>query len=86
MRRLLDADANFHPDTRWRSGCGLRRVGERYGVQRTERACEIALKFGGRSYKPVANILKHGRDQQQTSSNEAMPIVHSQVRGPEYYQ
>jgi transposase len=86
MRRLLDADANFHPDTRWRSGCGLRRVGERYGVQRTERACEIALKFGGRSYKPVANILKHGRDQQDTSSNEAMPIVHNQVRGPQYYQ
>jgi transposase len=86
MRKLLDADSNFHVDTRWRSGCGLRRVGDKYGHARTERACEIALRLGGRSYKPVANILKHGRDHQQSSQSEAMPIVHSQVRGAKYYQ
>lgn len=86
MRKLLDAESNFHPDTRWRSGCGLRRVGDKYGHQRTERACEIALRLGGRSYKPVANILKHGRDHQETSQIEPMPILHSQVRGPRYYQ
>ena len=87
MRRLLDADGNFHADTRWRSGCGLRRIGGKYGTERTERACEIALRFGGRSYKVVANILKHGRDkhEQVTSTNAAL-IEHSQVRGPEYYQ
>jgi transposase len=86
MRRLLDADANFHPDTRWRSGCGLRRIGDKYGPVRTERACEIALRFGGRSYKPVANILKHGRDKQESSPIEATTIAHGQVRGPKYYQ
>jgi transposase len=89
MRRLLDADTNFHPDMRWRSGCGLRRVGDKYGAERTERACEIALRYGGRSYKPVANILKHGRDKQepsQASHTDAAPIEHGQVRGPEYYQ
>jgi len=89
MRRLLDADGNFHADVRWRSGCGLRRVGERYGAERTERACEIALRFGGRSYKPVANILKHGRDKHtpsQAPHTDAAPIEHSQVRGPDYYQ
>ena len=89
MRRLLDADGNFHADTRWRSGCGLRRVGSKYGADRTERACEIALRLGGRSYKPVANILKHGRDKHEPSqspSTEPMPIAHNQVRGPEYYQ
>jgi transposase len=86
MRRLLDVEANIHPDTRWRSGCGLRRVGDKFGAARTERACEIALRLGGRSYKPVANILKHGREQQETSSAERSAIVHSQVRGPQYYQ
>lgn len=89
MRRLLDADGNFHADTRWRSGCGLRRIGNKYGADRTERACEIALRLGGRSYKHVANILKHGRDKHapsQTSHTDATPIEHSQVRGPEYYQ
>ena len=35
MRRLLDADSNFHVDTRWRSGCGLRRIGDKYGPERT---------------------------------------------------
>jgi len=86
MRRLLDADTNMHPDTRWRSGAGLRRVGERYGAARTERACEIAFRLGGRSYKPVANILKHSRDHREDALTEATPIVHNQVRGPRYYQ
>ena len=85
MRRLLDADSNFHIDTRWRSGCGLRRVGNKYGPERTERACAIALRFGSRSYKPVANILKHGRDAQEQQP-AAAPITHEQVRGPKYYQ
>lgn len=87
MRRLLDAEGNFHADTRWRSGCGLRRVGNKYGPERTERACEIALRLGGRSYKPVANILKHGRDKAESSQLPAIiSITHSQVRGPDYYQ
>jgi hypothetical protein len=29
MRRLLDVEANIHPDTRWRSGCALHRVATR---------------------------------------------------------
>ena len=86
MQRLLDVDTNLHPDTRWRSGAGLRRVGNKYGAARTERACEIALRLGGRSYKPVANILKHSREQHEIARSEATPIVHNQVRGPRYYQ
>jgi hypothetical protein len=87
MRRLLDAEGNFHADTRWRSGCGLRRIGGKYGNERTERACEIALRFDVRSYKVVANILKHGRDKQEHAAlSDAALIEHNQVRGPEYYQ
>jgi transposase len=87
MRRLLDTESNFHADMRWRSGCGLRRVGNNYSAERTERACAIALRFGGRSYKAVANILKHGRDKApDTSRTDAAPIEHGQVRGPKYYQ
>ena len=65
---------------------GAPRFGK-YGVERTERACEIALRFGGRSYKVVANILKHGRDKhEQAALPDAVLIEHDQVRGPEYYQ
>jgi hypothetical protein len=79
-------DEHAHPDTRWRSGAGLRRVGSKWGAARTERACEIASRIGGRSYKPVANIPKHSRNDHEGVQSEATPIVHNQVRGPRYYQ
>ena len=89
MRRLLDADGNFHHDTRWRSGCGLRRVGMKYGPERTERACGMALRYGGRSYKHVQRILKNARDQlevEQAPHEDPQYVEHGQVRGADYYQ
>ena len=88
MRRLLDPESNFQRQARWRSGCGLRRVGEKHGPTRTEVACAMALRFGARSYKPVARILKLGLDERETAEAtlETPPIEHGQVRGPDYYQ
>lgn len=87
VRRLIEA--NPVREQGWRSARGLQRVGEKHGRERTELACERALHFGARSYKPVANILALGREHmplpQQESTEKSSVIVHENVRGPNYY-
>jgi transposase len=86
VRRLLDA--NPVREQGWRSARGLQRIGEKYGAARTELACERALRFGARSYKPVANILALGRESAgllEDEPEERLAIMHENVRGPDYY-
>jgi transposase len=86
VRRLLDA--NPVREQGWRSARGLQRVGEKYGPVRTELACERALRFGARSYKPIANILALGRESAgvlEDEPEERLAIMHENVRGPGYY-
>jgi transposase len=86
VRRLIDA--NPVREQGWRSARGLRRVAEKYGPERTERACARALFFGARSYKPVEKILSLGREQLPLPSEEhaeALVIDHENVRGADYF-
>lgn len=69
----------------YRSGQGLRRVGKKYGAERTERACAVALQWGATSYKPVERMLKLGRESQPEDDERSVPIEHEQVRGPDYF-
>lgn len=87
VKRLLDA--NPVREQGWRSARGLQRVGEKYGVERTELACGSALRFGARSYKPIERLLQLGREGVGLSEDEptgAEGIQHENVRGPDYYQ
>jgi transposase len=87
VQRLFDS--NPVREQGWRSARGLQRIGEKYGPERTELACERALRFGARSYKPVANILALGRERMPLPGEEdtiqTTPIEHNNVRGPSYY-
>jgi transposase len=86
VRRLLDS--NPVREQGWRSARGLQRVGEQHGPERTELACERALRLGARSYRPVANILSLGRERVPLPGDEpanAPAIDHENVRGPGYY-
>jgi transposase len=86
VNRLLQS--NPYPQQCWRSARGLKRVGQKYGAERTEVACQRALKFGARSYKPVERMLKYGFDQRplpEEEASEADVIEHDNVRGPDYY-
>lgn len=86
MRRIFES--NPHRDQTWRSGRALKRVGEKYGPERTEIACERALRFGARSYKPIERMLKAELDRRPHPDDAelaAEPIHHDQVRGPGYY-
>jgi transposase len=85
-RRLIDA--NPVREKGWRSARGLQRLSEKYGNERTELACERAMRLGARSYKSVANILALNRESMPLPGDEppeATVIVHENVRGPGYY-
>jgi transposase len=86
VQRLLDA--NPVREQGFRSARGLQRVGEKYGATRTELACQRALRFGARSYKPISNMLALGRESvplPEEELEERLAIQHENVRGPGYY-
>jgi hypothetical protein len=67
----------------------MRRLEDEYPPERIEAACERALRFGTRSYKPLERMLKLGRDQHPLPDtpldSEPVVIEHENVRGPDYY-
>jgi transposase len=86
VERILNA--NPVREAAVRSTLGLRSVAKKYGVLRTERACETALRLGAQSYKPVERMLKLGRETMPLQGDEPTqraPVAHSNVRGPEYF-
>jgi transposase len=89
MQRLLTA--NPCREQAWRSAWGMRRLDDDYPRDRIEAACQRALRFGARSYKPLARMLKLGRDQYPlpddapSTDEEPQAIEHENVRGPDYY-
>lgn len=87
MKRILAS--NFHRDQVYRSGRALKALGDGYEAERIEEACRRVVAAGGRSYKHVERILKLGFDLAPAPDDEAhedaRPIDHDQVRGPDYY-
>lgn len=75
-----------HPQQGFRSCLGLMRLGQSYGEARLEAACQRASALQAYSYKSIESILKHGLDQKPLSSTpEASPLRHPNLRGAEYY-
>jgi hypothetical protein len=77
--------ANVIREQGFRSARGLQRIGERFGAERTEAACEPVVGFGARSYKPVERILRLGRElttDRRAANNDSPGICHENVRGP----
>jgi transposase len=75
-----------HPQHGFRSCLGILRLGERYGGERLEAACQRALEIGAASYRSVSSILKAGLDRQQPEPAQARPLVHENLRGAAYYR
>ncbi|MHC4448205.1 MAG: IS21 family transposase [Planctomycetota bacterium] len=78
-----------HPEQGYRSCLGILRLAKRYEPGRLEAACTRALAAGARSYRHVDAILKRGLDQLTLGTppqSDTAPLVHENVRGPEYYQ
>jgi len=80
--------ARPHPEQGFRSCLGIVRLGERYGTERLEAACERALAVRAHSYRSVESILRAGLDRQPLPAERparAHPS-HDNLRGPDYYR
>jgi transposase len=77
-----------HPEQGFQACRGLIRLGEAYGSERLEAACERALAIHSASYKTVNDILRQGLDKLPLpkSSTSTPAITHDNVRGAHYYQ
>lgn len=76
-----------HPEQGYRACLGLLSLERRYGSDRLDAACALALSLGTCQYRHVRDILHTGRDQvqAQTTSDWVSP-AHAHLRGPAYYQ
>ena len=76
-----------HPEYGYRSSLGLLALSKRYGKDRLEAACALALSLGTCRQQHVKSILESGRDKLQPASAELWSSPsHDHVRGPGYYQ
>jgi hypothetical protein len=75
-----------HIEQAQRSCQGILSLQKRYGEQRLERACGIALKQGCYTVIFIKTILKNGRDN-VIDFTPSQPILahHDNVRGADYY-
>ena len=78
---------NRHPEHGYRACLGLLSLAKRYGKERLESACTLALQIGACQYRHVNDILKNNRDQSNpVAAEEWVSPEHVHLRGPGYYQ
>jgi transposase len=77
-----------HPEQGYRSCLGIVRLGDRYGAERVEAACQRALAVHAFSYRSVESILKTGLDRQPLPAERLVRVHrrHHNLRGPDYYR
>ena len=76
-----------HPEHGYRSCLGLLSLVRRYGPQRVEAACSLALELGAAQYRHVRDILSHGRDliERPALAPEWVSPEHDNLRGASYF-
>jgi len=76
-----------HPEQGFRACLGIVRLAGPYGPERLEAAAERAIDIGARTYGSVKSILNNHLDRRPAHkrATDATPILHSNIRGPRYY-
>jgi transposase len=78
--------SKLHPEQGYRACFGVMRLGKLYPVERMEAASLRALNCNTVSYQSLKSILEKGLDRQPLDvSPQTPPIIHANVRGPEYF-
>ncbi len=84
IERLL-AKNQFVAQT-YNSCLGILSLGKKYGNDRLESACKLAMTLPSTNYQIVSNILKNNRDKQEISEPTLSFPSHENIRGKEEYQ
>ena len=78
------------PEQSYRACLGVLRLGKRFGEDRLEKACEIALSAGANRFKQIESILKNQLDKLPHSDgpndNGSSTPNHENIRGAEYFK
>src|SRR6478736_1715588 len=76
-----------HPEQGFRACLGIVRLARPYGTGRLEAAANRAIEIGARTYGSVKSILDNHLDRRpaQKRATDGTPILHSNIRGPRYY-
>jgi transposase len=82
--RIMDAKAFVEQS--YISCTGLKRLMDKYGNDRFEKACTRALQAGWANYGIVANILKNGMDTPPGQPIATMIPFHENIRGADAYR
>lgn len=83
----LTLNSRPHPEHGYRACLGLKRLAKSHGHERLNAACERALAMRSTRLRTVEEILKSGMDRVAPKEPApAIPLQHSNLRGPEYYQ
>lgn len=76
-----------HPEHGYRACLGLLSLSKRYGRDRLEAACNLALQIHAYRYRDVRDILQNNRDRTVlAAASQWVSPTHENVRGPGYYQ
>jgi transposase len=75
-----------HPESGRRACLKLMRMGERYGQERLEAACDRALRIGNPTARSVEATLKNGLEKAALAEEvESTPLIHENIRGGVYF-
>jgi transposase len=75
-----------HPEQGFRTCLGIVRLARSYGNERLEAAASYAADIGARTYGSIKSILANNLDRRPpTRPAQPEPILHSNIRGPRYY-
>jgi hypothetical protein len=84
IARLL-AKNQFAAQT-YNSCLGIFSLGKKYGNDRLESACKLAMSVPSTNYQMISNILKNNRDKEEMSELTITFPIHENIRGKEEYQ
>jgi len=77
---------NHFPAQTYNSCLGIFSLGKKYGNDRLESACKLAMTAPFTTYQIISNILKNNRDKDEISEPVLNFPKHENIRGKEEYQ
>jgi len=73
-----------HPEQAFKVCLGILSLSKKYGVERLEKACRKADRFGTYSFKRIESMLKVALEEEKNPELELIP-AHENIRGSGYY-